>query len=515
MTSGCSAVSTRRTVGLLAALALVAFSGCDEKKATPDAAKSAADSQAKQQAAPKPEVTVLVTGDENGWLLPEQTPEGAQAGGAAKLMGKWAKDEGACAPTAPCENPATLVLSTGDHFNGQAISSFFFGEPTAEAMNRMGYAASAFGNHELDFGIEQFTKNQQKGGFPYLAANVKVGQDGASSLALKPFQVFERRGLKIGVIGLTNVNAPKTVMAGRFNGIEVAPYEQALATAIPEVWKAGADAVVVLIDECPSELEETFKAHADWKVDLVVGGHCREAYDTKVGTVRMFSPGRRFEKYVRAKLTGDASKPAGQRVTAVEASVVEVGNATPDARIEAGAAQWKQKLDEALGEEIGFSKAGLKQDSEQMARWITRSWLETLETDVALINQGGIRQDLPPGKITRASVYSVLPFENSLMIVSLPGEALIKALSKDDARFAGATKAGKGFKDAKGKAIDPAKTYKVATVEFLYFGGDGYEMESHDPFPTESGQVWQTPVISWTRKQQTTEKKPLESLLKK
>jgi 2',3'-cyclic-nucleotide 2'-phosphodiesterase (5'-nucleotidase family) len=258
-----------------------------------------------------------------------------------------------------------------------------------------------------------------------------------------------------------------------------------------------------------------FQAHADWKVNLVVGGHCRQPYDKQVGEVRMYSPGKRFEQYVRAQLKLDASRPAGQKVTGVDAKVVDVGDAQPDVRIEAAVSQWKQKLDEALGEEIGFTQNGFKQDSPEMVNWITTAWREQLEADVGLINKGGIRQDLPPGKITRASVYSVLPFENSLMIVNLPGEALIKALDNGNAKFGGVTKAGKGYKDAKGKAIDPKATYKVATVEFLYFGGDGFELEQHDPLPTETGQVWQTPVISWTRKQNTSEQKPLESALKK
>lgn len=501
--------STLRLGGLATTLAALAlFAGCPPKQEAGIDAGEAASAKS------KPEVTIVVTGDENGWLLRQPTADGKEAGGAAQAMGKWVKDEGACAPTTPCEDPGTLILSTGDHFNGQAISSFFLGEPTAEVMRRMGYAASGFGNHELDFGADQFAKLEKAGGFPYLAANVKVGAGGAE-LKLKPFELFERRGAKIGVIGLANVNAPKTVMAGRFTGVEVQPYEAALAATLPEVWKAGADAVVVLVDECPKELEPLFEAKKDWKVSLVVGGHCREAYDKKIGDVRMYSPGRRFEKYVRAKLSVDAAKPQGSRVAGVDASVVEVGGAEPDMRIEAAVNQWKAKLDEALGEEIGFTKTGLKNGSDALVKWITTAWRDSLGTDVALINKGGMRQDLPPGKITRASVYSVLPFENSLLIVTLPGEALIKALDNDNARYGGVTKAGKGYKDAKGKAIDPKATYKVATVEFLYFGGDGFEMESHDPFPTESGQVWQTPVVTWTKKQATSEKKPLETVLKK
>lgn len=496
-------------VTLAAALAVV---GCQKEGG------SAATAPKDAGAAKPAEVTVLITADEQGWIAPGKDAEDKEVGGAAQLLGKWVKDEGHCVPPAgqagadACKDSRTLALTTGDHFNGPAISSFFFGEPTADVMGRMGYAASGLGNHELDFGIDQFVKNRARGGFPYLAANVskEAGDERLAGLEVKPFEVFERQGVKIAVIGLANVDAPKTVMAGRFHGINVAGYEQTLTEVLPKV--ASADAVVVLVDECPSALESLFEAHKDWKIDLVAGGHCRQPYDKKIGDTQLFSPGRRFEKYVRAKFTVDPSKPAGER-TEVDAKVVEVGNAEPHAELATVVDAWKKRLEESLGEEIGFTKTGLKQDSPEMAKWIATAFKDTLETDVALINKGGVRQDLPPGKITKASVYSVLPFENSLMVVKLPGEALIKALGNDVARYAGVTKSGSSFKDAKGKAIDPKGTYTVATVEYLYFGGDGFELEQHDPLPTETGMVWQTALIDWTKKQATSEKKPLEKAL--
>jgi 2',3'-cyclic-nucleotide 2'-phosphodiesterase (5'-nucleotidase family) len=89
------------------------------------------------------------------------------------------------------------VLSTGDHFSGPSISSAFQGEPVAEAMARMGYGASGMGNHELDFGREQFDRLRDIGGFPYLSANVRPPAkkgDKDYDLKLKPFAIFQRAG---------------------------------------------------------------------------------------------------------------------------------------------------------------------------------------------------------------------------------------------------------------------------------------------------------------------------------
>jgi 2',3'-cyclic-nucleotide 2'-phosphodiesterase (5'-nucleotidase family) len=204
-------------------------------------------------------VLVLVTGDENGHLLPN-TEGDVPKGGAAETLGYWTSREGHCpgkigkdgAPA--CKGGKTLVLSTGDHFSGPSISSFFQGEPTAEAMARVGYGASGMGNHELDFGREQFDKLRSLGGFPYLSANIRPPTKKADKdydLGVKPFALFQRGGVKIGVVSLSAGNVAKTVMSGRFYGNEVVAYEPALQQAIPAARKAGADVVIVIADECP------------------------------------------------------------------------------------------------------------------------------------------------------------------------------------------------------------------------------------------------------------------------
>ena len=124
-------------------------------------------------------VTVLVTSDENGALLPTPGIEFPK-GGAAQMLGRWEAEDKHC-PGPPkgdggpaCPGGLSLAFSTGDHWNGSSMSTFFQGEPVAQAMARMGYAASGYGNHELDFGKDQFLALREVGGFPFLAANLKV-----------------------------------------------------------------------------------------------------------------------------------------------------------------------------------------------------------------------------------------------------------------------------------------------------------------------------------------------------
>jgi 5'-nucleotidase / UDP-sugar diphosphatase len=499
--------------------------GAAKPPATPD---KAAPAMGDKPQAPKPAepsvVTLLITGGLGGQLTPEG--EGAQAkGGAAEALGRWMAEDKHCPGpvkengAAACPDDTTVVLATGDHWNGPAISSFFLGEPTAAVMARMGYAASALGNHELDFGREQFTKNVGIGHFPFLAANLRVKDASlAKGMDVPAFKVFDRKGLKVGVVGLTSPKTITSAMAGRAEGLELVGTEEALVSAVAEARKAGADVVVVVADMCPTELQPTLEKHPEWKLTLVAGGRCPAQIDTKVGETPVVSMGRGLEKYLRARITFDPSKPAGQKVSGVETKLVDVagGGATPDAETLKIIADAKTQLDQKLGEQIGFSKAGIKQGTPEMARWIGGAMREGAGADGVVLNRKGIRADLPAGPITVGSIYSVLPYENSLMLVKVKGADLATQLSNPEALVAGFTAAGKGkFKDDKGKPLDPKKDYTVATIEYLYFGGDGFEFEKLDPEPKETGMAWQTPVVEWTRNAKSTEAKPLEKMLPK
>jgi 5'-nucleotidase/UDP-sugar diphosphatase len=531
--SALSAAPRRLGLAALTVALVASLTACGDKPSQP--AQPSPDSKdpaatAKDTAAPKPPepqmVTLLITGSVSGQLVPVM--EGEQAkGGAAEILGRWVAEEKHCAgPVKPdgqgaCADASTLVLATGDHWHGPALSSFFVGETTSAVMARMGYAASALGNHEFDFGREQFTKNASTGGFPFLAANLKVKDAAlAKGMEVPAFKVFDRKGLKVGVVGLTSPKTVTAAMAGRAEGLDLVGFEEALASAVPQARSAGADLVVVLVDGCVAELQPTLDKHPEWKLALVAGGRCPTPVETKSGDTALVSLGRGFDKYLRASVTFDPAKPAGEKVTKLETKVVDVvgGSGAPPADAETAKliTGFKEELDKRLGEQIGFTKTGLKQDSPLMGRWVAGSMREVLKTDVVVLNRKGIRQDLPAGPITLGSIYSVLPFENSLLMIKVKGADLAGQLANPEALISGFTAAGKGkFKDAKGKPLDPKKEYTVGTVEYVYFGGDGFEFEKLAPETTETGMAWQTPVVEWTRNQKSNEKKPIEKSLPK
>ncbi len=509
----------------LAATALLAV-GCGEAAppgaVTPMAA--ATPTEAHSAAAPTiaarrgtAEITLLYTSDEHGWLLPV-VEKGIVTGGAAGALGQLKASEGHCVgDAAACPSPRTLLLSGGDNFTGPAISSYFAGASMADAMRAMGYAAMAFGNHELDFGRAAFVSNRARTGAVYLAANVHATDPAIrAEMELPAFQIFERRGARIGVVGLATDTTLTSAMASRFVGVGFEDDEAALVRAIPEAWAAGADAVVLIAHECPDRLLPILARHPDWNLSFVGAGHCHRLVTTSSGTLPVVAPGWRFERYVRALLTLDLDKPSGQRARRVIPELVPIAHAEGDpkapvdAPLAAAAAGWQTKLTRALGEELGYTATGFGKESIEIARWIAGAMRAELKTDVAIVNTGGIRQGLPKGTITKSTVWSILPFDNKLVIVKLKGRDLIVDLETPEAGFAGVERAGKGYRLEGGKALDPEATYTVATIDFLYYGGSSFRFLKQDPTPKETGLDWRAPLVDWMRRQKTTPGTPLE-----
>jgi len=479
------------------------------------------------------EITLLYTTDEHGWLE-SLSRDGVMRGGAAALSGQLVKTEGHCPGQASfainqdesflsphsenCKNPKTLLLSGGDNFTGPAVSTYFLGEPMAEAMGRLGYAASAFGNHEFDFGRPQFPKNRDKAKLRYLSANVRIDDPNlAKELEVQPYEIFERRGIRIGVIGLSTVETLKTAFAERFVGMTFEPIESALDRAVPKVWEAGADVVVAIGHECPDVLAPVVAKHPEWHVSFVGGGHCHKQMHERAGDVSVMSPDWRLHQYARITLQVDRSLPAKSRVVLVKPEFVDVvasQNVYPDPVLTELVKVWKEKVDKALGTTIGHSKGGIGPEA-FVGQMVANAWLAELGGDVAIANKGGIRQTIPAGPITYATIWGVLPFDNRLMKLSVTGEDLTKELENSKFIAAGAEKKADGFWFIGGKKLDKKKRYTVLVTDFMYTGGDGSLFGTYDPRGIGTGIQWRDPVIAWIEKQKTTAAKPLEDKLPK
>jgi len=457
---------------LLALSAVAVLAACPEPK------PAAPPAEAQDAGQPSRTVTVLVTGHESG-ELPLR---------GARLLDAWRKDEGW---------PNVIAISTGDMFSGNAISTHFDGQPTAEAMKAMQYRAAALGNHDIDLGIDVLKSFVKTSGLALLAANLR--EKDSKRAPLPGHVILERGGVKVGVVGLTSEKTLYTTEPGRADQYELAPPGLVLSSALAAARQDGAEALVVILDDCFSTVQPLFTAHPEWNVDAVVGGRCEGPQESAVGKTSFYSIGDDLSAYVSVRIEVPAS---GDHVvkTARKAVSAEGGE---DADLVALRTRWQERLKAMLGQVIGYTTKGYPEDAKELRLLVATALRDETKADAALVNLKGVRAGLKPGPITRESVYSMIPFENAVLTVKVKGEVLLKMKSLPEAFFL----------MPKGK-VEPDKDYVLATTEYLYFGGDGLGFEPAAPNPELTGQVWQTPVVAWIARQGTTEKKPLEKLLK-
>ncbi len=99
------------------------------------------------------------------------------------------------------QEPNVLLLDAGDIWQGTPYFNFFGGEPEFKLMSQMKYDAATLGNHDFDNGLEGLQKQLPHAQFPFLIANYDFSKTILKD-TFKPYKVFEKQGLRIGVFGL-------------------------------------------------------------------------------------------------------------------------------------------------------------------------------------------------------------------------------------------------------------------------------------------------------------------------
>ncbi|MCO5182474.1 MAG: bifunctional metallophosphatase/5'-nucleotidase [Anaerolineae bacterium] len=451
-------------------------------------------------------VTVLYTNDEHGWMAGNQ--EGSSA---ANLLGLWHANH-TCFADDSC-----LILSGGDMWTGPAISTWFEGESMAEALNAMGYAAAAIGNHEFDFGIAGLEARAAQSNFPFVSANMRYKDTGAVpiDLGVQPYTVVERNGVRIGIIGLTTTTTPQTTAPYNVEPFDFIDYETALREIVPQIQAEDIDLIVVPAHLCERELVQLVPSAVELGVHLLGGGHCNELVADSAESFVTLIGGGHLRSYAWADLSIDLNDGS---VSVITSGTAENSGGAADPAVQAIIDRWQAATDAELDVTIGYLGETIKRQSPTMQKLITETWLEMIPTaDVALTNLGGMRDDLRAGPITYADFISVSPFNNVLVDVQLSGADLIRTITTADRVAVGGLirKANGDWELTRtGELLVDDEIYSVLVSDFMYAGGDDFTLLAEaDPDGYNTAIDWRQPTLDWMIAQNSSAENPLDDAI--
>ncbi|EHJ5258671.1 bifunctional UDP-sugar hydrolase/5'-nucleotidase [Salmonella enterica] len=441
------------------------------------------------------------------------------------------------------EGGSVLLLSGGDINTGVPESDLQDAEPDFRGMNLIGYDAMAVGNHEFDNPLTVLRQQEKWAKFPFLSANIY--QKSTGERLFKPWAIFTRQDIKIAVIGLTTDDTAKIGNPEYFTDIEFRKPAEEAKVVIQELNMNEKPDVIIATthmghydngdhgSNAPGDVEMARSLPAG-SLAMIVGGHSQDPVCMASENKKQvnYVPGtpcapdkqngiwivqaHEWGKYVgradfefrngemkmvnyqlipvnlKKKVTWDNGKSERVLYTPEIAENPQMLSLLTPFQNK-GKAQLEVKIGSVNGLLEG-DRSKVRFVQTNMGRVILAAQIARTGADFGVMSGGGIRDSIEAGDITYKSVLKVQPFGNIVVYADMSGKEVVDYLTavaqmKPDSgaypQFANVSFVAKEGKltdlKIKGEPVDPAKTYRMATLSFNATGGDGYPRIDNKP----------------------------------
>ena len=431
------------------------------------------------------------------------------------------------------------LVDAGDAIQGGPIGTLSKGAYIVEIMNQVGYDLAIPGNHEFDYGMDNFlTLAREKAEYAYLCANFT---DLEGKAVLDGYQVLTYGDVKVGYVGIdTPESFTKSTptyfqdAAGNYiysfsQGNEGKDLYDVVQKAVDAAKAEGADYVVALghlgVDEQSSPWTSTEVIANTTGIDVLIDGHSHSTFakteKNQAGEdVLVAQTGTKLANLGKVVIDTKTGEITSELVAAKDCAAED----------EATGAFVKGINDEFAGvlkkvvaktdvdlttKDPATGKRAVRSAETNLGDLCADAYRVMLDADVAFVNGGGVRADIPAGEITYEQIINVHPFGNEACVVETTGQDILDALEmgarvtpeenggflqvsgltytidtsipssvvlNDEKEFV-KVDGERRVKDVKvnGEAIDPAKTYTLASHNYmLKSGGDGFVMFKDD-----------------------------------
>lgn len=429
-----------------------------------------------------------------------------------------------------------ILVDCGDAIQGAPVGTMTKGEAVVEVMEAVGYEVATIGNHEFDYGMENFLNIVEEADYEYVSANFNY----KGELVLKPYTIKEFDGVKVAFVGVTTPKSFTSSTPTYFQDDEGnyvygfcedndgANLYAAVQEAVDAARAEGAQYVLCMAhlgteESCQPWTSSELIANTTG-IDVLLDGHAHEvepcskeknadgewilrvACGTKlanIGYAKISASGAISCGLISWNYEGNATEFFGLQGYAVDA----VQNATAELNEKLATVVAHTDVDLTIADPETGARL-IRNNETNLGDLVADGYRDQAGTDIAMVNGGGIRVTIKAGDITMNNILSVHPFGNSLTVVEATGQQIMDALewtshsvpgefggflqvsgltyeihtyipssciSDDKGNFAGI----EGERRVKnimvnGEPIDPEKTYTVASHDYLLkSGGDG------------------------------------------
>lgn len=433
------------------------------------------------------------------------------------------------------------LVDGGDAIQGEAAGTLSQGAYLVDMMNTTGYDLAAIGNHEFDYGMARFLDlSANEANYPYISCNFIDLR--TNKTVFDPYRIIDYGGKKVAYVG---ISTPETFTKstptyfqdanGKYiysfcegdNGKEL---YTAVQNAIDAAKADGADTVIAVGHVGIDKVSEPWTSYdiianttgltafLDAHSHSTIAGEDRT--DKSGATVRLMSTGTKLAAVGQLTLHADGSVDTRLLTNA------DLPAAQDDPAVAAAAQAITGQFSALLGKVVATTNVDLTVQDPATGKRLIRSqetnmgdlcadaYRAMLGADVAIVNGGGIRDNIAAGEITYGDIIAVHPFGNAACLVEATGQELLdvlemasRAASAQNSELGGFLQVSgityeidttiptsvevddkgmfvgvNGARRVKnvmvgGVPIDPAKTYTLASHNYLLkSGGDGLNM---------------------------------------
>ncbi|MGI5829137.1 MAG: bifunctional metallophosphatase/5'-nucleotidase [Bradymonadia bacterium] len=484
-----------------------------------------------------------------------------------------------------------LILDGGDQFQGSSLIGDSKGMGMVDIMNSLGIDATVIGNHDFDYGASPQNPDPTRGAlyaamkasnYAWLAANISHDKNLAKEGALpwpppelKPYTIIEKGPYRIAVIGLSTTDTPVTTLREHVIDLVFEPADQALSRIMPSVVAENPDYIIVLGHltgtpqneyeklGCPKfdgELASILALPQETKkhINAIFLGHSHRSFAAVCDGILIAENTASGRSYTTVTLKPENKKLSTQVDSLSQKFLTHkaVGSGCSDEpfpleAIDVGGMKLKpsqsalsiiEKLDAnaktARCEVIGCAKAPIirnKTTECPIGNLVAEAMMKVYpKADLAIQNSGGLRSDILKNTLHREDVEAIMPFENYIYLIEMPGADLLSILKVATSGKHGLFQvAGLRYifeidcnnpedinKDGKledwehnclkerslfvaKKRLNPKKKYKVAINNFLFDGGDSLSGLFDRSKIIDKGPLIKTALIDYIQKSKT------------